>query len=108
MKWFESHPEFVSNPFYVGGDSYSGIPVPIITHLISDGNEAGNEPYINLKGYILGNPFTFPEQSNYKIRFANGMGLISDELYKVIVPHVSWRVSIRVYKREQHRMSSKS
>ncbi|KAI7741227.1 hypothetical protein M8C21_023837 [Ambrosia artemisiifolia] len=23
-KWFESHPEFVSNPFYVAGDSYSG------------------------------------------------------------------------------------
>ncbi|MFS7948952.1 putative peptidase S10, serine carboxypeptidase, alpha/Beta hydrolase [Helianthus anomalus] len=37
-KWFESHPEFVSNAFYVGGDSYSGIPVPIITQLISEGN----------------------------------------------------------------------
>ncbi|KAI7737190.1 hypothetical protein M8C21_009029 [Ambrosia artemisiifolia] len=81
-KWFESHPEFISNPFYIAGDSYSGIPVPIITQLISDGNEAGNEPYINLKGYVLGNPSTFPEESNYKIRFANGMGLISDELYK--------------------------
>ncbi|KAJ0695002.1 putative peptidase S10, serine carboxypeptidase, alpha/Beta hydrolase [Helianthus annuus] len=81
-KWFEGHPEFVSNPFYVGGDSYSGVPVPIITHLISDGNEAANLPYINLKGYVLGNPSTFSEESNYKIRFANGMGLISDELYK--------------------------
>ncbi|KAF5766720.1 putative peptidase S10, serine carboxypeptidase, alpha/Beta hydrolase [Helianthus annuus] len=81
-KWFESHPEFVSNPFYVGGDSYSGRPVPIITQLISDGNEAGIEPYINLKGYVLGNPVTFPEEDNYQIRFANGMGLISDELYK--------------------------
>ncbi|XP_076960474.1 serine carboxypeptidase-like 13 [Bidens hawaiensis] len=81
-KWFESHPEFVSNPFYIGGDSYSGVPVPIITSLISDGNEVGNKPYINLKGYVLGNPLTFPEESNYQIRFANGMGLISDELYK--------------------------
>ncbi|KAK9075438.1 hypothetical protein SSX86_003761 [Deinandra increscens subsp. villosa] len=81
-KWFESHPEFISNPFYVAGDSYSGIPAPIITQLISDGNEAGIEPYINLKGYVLGNPLAFPEEENYKIRFANGMGLISDELYK--------------------------
>ncbi|KAI7730815.1 hypothetical protein M8C21_023193, partial [Ambrosia artemisiifolia] len=48
-------------------------------------NEAGNVPYINLKGYILGNPLTFPEENNYKIRFANGMGLISDELYKSLV-----------------------
>ncbi|XP_076919354.1 serine carboxypeptidase-like 11 [Bidens hawaiensis] len=81
-KWFESHREFASNPFYVGGDSYSGITVPIITQYISDGNEAGNEPYINLKGYVLGNPMTFPEETNYQIQFANGMGLISDELYK--------------------------
>nr|XP_043614339.1 serine carboxypeptidase-like 7 isoform X2 [Erigeron canadensis] len=34
------------------------------------------------KGYVLGNPLTFPEGDNYQIRFANGMGLISDELYK--------------------------
>ncbi|XP_071713715.1 uncharacterized protein [Rutidosis leptorrhynchoides] len=81
-KWFESHPKFISNPFYVGGDSYSGNPVPIITQLISNGNEVGKEPYINLKGYVLGNPLTFPYEENYKIRFANGMGLISDELYK--------------------------
>ncbi|KAK1406671.1 hypothetical protein QVD17_42181 [Tagetes erecta] len=81
-KWLKSHPEFISNPFYVGGDSYSGRPVPIITQLISDGNEAGNEPYINLKGYILGNPLTFPEETNYRIRFANGMALISNELYE--------------------------
>ncbi|KAK1441394.1 hypothetical protein QVD17_07244 [Tagetes erecta] len=81
-KWFESHPEFVSNPFYIGGDSYSGNTVPVITQLVSDGNEAGNELYINLKGYILGNPLTFPDESNYQIRFAAGMGLISDELFK--------------------------
>ncbi|KAI7741228.1 hypothetical protein M8C21_023838, partial [Ambrosia artemisiifolia] len=37
-KWFESHLEFVSNPFYVAGDSYSGNPIPVITQLISDGN----------------------------------------------------------------------
>ncbi|KAI3722222.1 hypothetical protein L2E82_33253 [Cichorium intybus] len=81
-KWFKSNPEFASNPFYVAGDSYSGIPVPVITQLISNGNEDGTKPHINLKGYILGNPMTFPEADNYKIRFANGMGLISDELYK--------------------------
>ncbi|KAK1441153.1 hypothetical protein QVD17_06992 [Tagetes erecta] len=84
-KWFESHPEFISNRFYVGGDSYSGMSVPIITQLISNGNDVGNEPYINLKGYILGNPLTFPEETNYQIRFANGMGLISDEFYETLL-----------------------
>ncbi|CAH1437775.1 unnamed protein product [Lactuca virosa] len=81
-KWLESHMEFISNPFYIGGDSYSGNPIPIITQIISNGNEVGIKPCINIKGYVLGNPLTFPEEDNYKIRFANGMGLISDELYK--------------------------
>ncbi|GJT28190.1 serine carboxypeptidase-like protein 13 isoform X1 [Tanacetum coccineum] len=50
IKWLGNHPQFIPNEFYVGGDSYSGIPVPIITQLISDGNGAGIEPCINLKG----------------------------------------------------------
>ncbi|XP_060184274.1 serine carboxypeptidase-like 18 [Lycium barbarum] len=49
LKWFNDHAEFISNPFYVSGDSYAGIIVPVIVQLISDGNEAGNKPLINLK-----------------------------------------------------------
>ncbi|KAI3747351.1 hypothetical protein L6452_09805 [Arctium lappa] len=86
-KWLKSHPEFISNPFYIGGESYSGRPIPVITQLISNGNEAGSEPYINLKGYFLGNPRAFPGEDNFRIRFSNGMGLISDELYKSLVHH---------------------
>ena len=82
LQWLESHTDFISSPFYVGGDSYSGIPVPMITQLISNGkvgairyklimltcthvtsnfvtcvyecagNEAGTQPYINLKVFI--------------------------------------------------------
>lgn len=37
MQWLVDHPEFISNPFYVGGDSYAGIPVSIVTQLISNG-----------------------------------------------------------------------
>nr|GMC48198.1 Serine carboxypeptidase-like 17 [Ipomoea batatas] len=82
-KWLNDHPEFISNPFYVAGDSYSGILVPIISQFISDGNEMGIHPQINLQGYMLGNPLTFPEENDYKIQFAHGMALISDELYEV-------------------------
>ncbi|KAL8126980.1 hypothetical protein AgCh_014046 [Apium graveolens] len=81
-KWFTSHPEFRSNPFYVGGDSYSGITVPIITQMISNGNEAGLGQFINLKGYLLGNPKTFLGDQDFVIPFAHGMGIISDELYE--------------------------
>lgn len=81
-KWLVDHPEFISNHFYVGGDSYSGIPVPIITQLISNGNDIGIELKINIKGYILGNPYTRPADFDYRIQFAHGMGIISDELYE--------------------------
>ncbi|RZC62797.1 hypothetical protein C5167_024561 [Papaver somniferum] len=68
-KWLIIHPEFTSNPIYISGDSYSGLPVPVIVQHILDGNEAGHKPFINVKG-------------NSKIPFVHGMGLISEELYE--------------------------
>ncbi|KAF3671689.1 hypothetical protein FXO38_06466 [Capsicum annuum] len=66
------HPEYLNNPFCVGGDSYSGIAVPIVTQVISDGIDAGVNPWIDRKGYILGNPETIiPDQDNYEIPFAH-------------------------------------
>ncbi|KAL1831749.1 hypothetical protein ACET3Z_001400 [Daucus carota] len=81
-KWLLSRPEFLSNPLYVGGDSYAGIFVPIVTQIISNENEAAIEPSINLKGYLAGNPLTSYADSNFSILFSHGMGIISDELYE--------------------------
>ncbi|KDP41600.1 hypothetical protein JCGZ_16007 [Jatropha curcas] len=82
-KWLNDHPEFLSNPVYVGGDSYSGIPLPGVVQKISIGNEEGRKPFINLKGYLLGNAGTdFSFDGNSQVPFAHGMGLISDELYE--------------------------
>ncbi|KAF3780705.1 Serine carboxypeptidase-like 2, partial [Nymphaea thermarum] len=63
VKWLYEFPEFRSNPFYVGGDSYSGLPIPFL-------------------GYILGNPSTDLKFDVSLVPFAYGMGLISEELYK--------------------------
>ncbi|XP_069153517.1 uncharacterized protein [Solanum lycopersicum] len=82
LKWLVDHPEFSSNNFYLGGDSYSGIVVPRVVQLISDGIEAGNKPLVNLKGYLLGNPLTFPEEKNFMIPFLVGMAIIPIELYQ--------------------------
>ncbi|KAL5074855.1 hypothetical protein RYX36_013839 [Vicia faba] len=81
-KWLIDHPDFISNQVYIAGDSYSGLPVPIIVQEISYGNEGGLQPWINLQGYILGNPVTKVYNKNYQIQFNHGMAIISDELYK--------------------------
>uniref|UniRef100_M4CYU8 Sinapoylglucose:choline sinapoyltransferase n=1 Tax=Brassica campestris TaxID=3711 RepID=M4CYU8_BRACM len=82
-KWLVDHPEFISNPFYVGGDSYSGHIVPGVVQQISLGNEKGLTPFISIQGYVLGNPITnLNLESNYKVPFAHRMGLISDELFE--------------------------
>ncbi|KAM3342193.1 hypothetical protein P3S68_027159 [Capsicum galapagoense] len=83
--WFVDHQEFLNNPVYVGGESYSGRTVPIITQNIAIHNEMKKEPFINLKGYVLGNPLTYYGEGNYRIPFAHGMGLISDELYESLM-----------------------
>jgi len=83
QKWLSKHQEFSSNPFYVAGDSYSGMVVPATVQEISKGNYQCCSPPINLQGYVLGNPITeHAIDYNYRIPFAHGMALISDELYE--------------------------
>ncbi|KAL6637482.1 hypothetical protein ACP70R_025054 [Stipagrostis hirtigluma subsp. patula] len=83
-KWLDEHPEFLSNPLYIGGDSYSGIIVPTVASEIARGKNGGSEPTLNLKGYIVGNAFV--DMSNIdepaRIPYAHRMGLISDKMYE--------------------------
>ncbi|KAL6623123.1 hypothetical protein ACP70R_033002 [Stipagrostis hirtigluma subsp. patula] len=88
-KWFNEHPEFLANPFYIGGDSYAGKIVPYLVHKISEDIESGvSRPALNLKGYLVGNPITgerFDTQS--RVPYAHGVGIISDQLYEAIMEH---------------------
>ncbi|XP_017698405.1 serine carboxypeptidase-like 18 [Phoenix dactylifera] len=82
-KWFIDHPEFLSNPLYVGGDSYSGIVVPVAAQEIAKGDQDGDELSYNLKGYLVGNPRTDEKfDKGAVVPYAHGMALISDELYE--------------------------
>ncbi|THG16211.1 hypothetical protein TEA_008570 [Camellia sinensis var. sinensis] len=82
-KWLKSHPEFLENNLYIGGDSYSGIILPMVVQEIIDGNELGRQPYMNLKGYILGNPVTDSYvDDDSRIPFAYRLTLISEDLYR--------------------------
>uniref|UniRef100_A0A0D9XQV1 Serine carboxypeptidase-like 19 n=1 Tax=Leersia perrieri TaxID=77586 RepID=A0A0D9XQV1_9ORYZ len=87
-KWFGDHPEYLANPFYVGGDSRAGLFAPFIAQKISQDIEAGVRPALNLKGYIVGNPVT-GERIDYesKVPYCHGVGIISDQLYEMIMEH---------------------
>ncbi|KAK9690515.1 hypothetical protein RND81_09G133700 [Saponaria officinalis] len=85
LKWLEEHPQYLQIPLYLGGDAYSGIIVPLLTKLVAEGNEAGEQPYLNLKGYLVGSPNTDEFlDSNSKIQFAHRMALISDKNYDAL------------------------
>ncbi|GAY48758.1 hypothetical protein CUMW_114180 [Citrus unshiu] len=82
-KWLIVHSDFLANPLYIAGDSYSGKIVPIVVQEISDGIDAGHKPRMNLKGYMLGNPVTDDKiDQNSKIQFAYLNALITYEIYK--------------------------
>ncbi|KAF7113463.1 hypothetical protein RHSIM_RhsimUnG0123300 [Rhododendron simsii] len=104
LKWLMDHPTFLSNELYIGGDSYSGIIVPIVVQKIYEGTAKpsgrGSQSATvaafdggrgwsglgwRLQGYILGNPLTSEhDDKNARIEFAHRLALLSDKLYESI------------------------
>ncbi|KAL6876355.1 hypothetical protein ACP4OV_012927 [Aristida adscensionis] len=82
-RWLAEHPEFASNPLYLGGDSYSGYTVPVAAMDIANHNDGNDEALrLNLKGYLVGNAGTDNRyEKGGRVPFMHGMGLISDELF---------------------------
>ncbi|KAL5562218.1 hypothetical protein UlMin_031965 [Ulmus minor] len=85
LKWLELYSEFLSNPFFIAGESYAGVYVPTLAYNVVKGIDAGAKPKINFKGYLVGNGVADDEyDGNALIPFVHGMGLISDDLFSEI------------------------
>ena len=54
MKFF---PGFQKNEFFIAGSSYAGIYIPYLIQQIK-GFDNKDKNNINLKGFIIGNPYT--------------------------------------------------
>lgn len=61
--FFQTYPEYQSNPLFIVGESYGGHYAPAIAHRVWLGNKAAKENTIklNLSGLGLGNGLTDPE-----------------------------------------------
>ncbi|KAG6529127.1 hypothetical protein ZIOFF_011321 [Zingiber officinale] len=82
LQWLVEHPQFISNPLYIAGDSYARKIVPMVAKRILDGIDEGKELLLNLQGYLIGNPFTGGKvDTNSKIPYAHSMGIISDDFF---------------------------
>lgn len=81
--FFKRYPHLQQNDFYIAGESYAGIYVPMLTKEVVKGNKRGVEPHINIKGYMVGNGCTDQDfDGNAQVPFAVGKSLISTTLYQ--------------------------
>lgn len=86
LSWFQQYPEFLSNPFYISGESYAGVYVPTLAFQVATGIQNGTKPLLNLKGYMVGNGVTDRKfDGNALVPFAHGMALISDQIYEGVI-----------------------
>lgn len=87
--FFAAHPNYVSNPFYITGESYGGHYVPALASRINQGNQANEGTQINLKGFAIGNGLTNPgiQYAAYP-DFALANNLINQSSYDQITQYV--------------------
>jgi len=84
--FFERFPSFRVNDLYIASESYGGHYMPQLSQEIVNRNSAGNDPVLNFKGMMVGNPGT----NFYSIMPAGldtfwGHQLISQPLYQGFV-----------------------
>ncbi|XP_077218185.1 serine carboxypeptidase-like 33 isoform X2 [Tasmannia lanceolata] len=84
MNWLKKFPQYQTHDFYLSGESYAGHYVPQLAELVYDRNkDRKNYPFINLKGFMVGNPLTedFYDTKGL-VEFAWSHAVISDQVYE--------------------------
>ncbi|PKA57611.1 Serine carboxypeptidase 24 [Apostasia shenzhenica] len=86
MRWMERFPQYKRREFYIAGESYAGHYVPQLANKIHDFNKACSKPFINLRGFIVGNAVT----DNYydslgTVSYWWTHSMISDRTYQSIL-----------------------
>jgi len=88
LAFLQKFPQYNQTGFYISSESYGGHYAPTLARAILSGNAAAQNPYINLKGIMVGNPFTnnFENSIGTYVTFF-GHGLISHETWVGLDTH---------------------
>ncbi|KAK8672676.1 hypothetical protein V6N13_111040 [Hibiscus sabdariffa] len=86
VKWLQRYPHFKTRDFFISGESYAGHYVPQLAELVRDrNNDTSGYPFINLKGFMVGNPLTDDTWDYTGIMdYAWSHSVIPDDLYRKI------------------------
>ncbi|EES19075.2 hypothetical protein BDA96_09G056800 [Sorghum bicolor] len=93
VNWLERFPEYRDREFYIAGESYAGHYVPQLAELVYDRNkDKEGKTYINLKGFIVGNPITnYYYDSKGLAEYAWSHSVVSDEIYDRIKKYCDFK-----------------
>ena len=90
QNFFAIFTEYQSNDFYITGESYAGTYIPHLVKQIKNISKSEiNAIEINLKGFIIGNPYT-AEETDYEdsmVEFGFAHGLIEYNTFKNYLNH---------------------
>ncbi|RWR91217.1 serine carboxypeptidase 24 [Cinnamomum micranthum f. kanehirae] len=85
LRWFERFPQYKHRDFYIAGESYAGHYVPQLAKKIHDHNKVSSKPFINLKGFLVGNAVIDNQYDNIgTVTYWWSHAIISDATYQSI------------------------
>jgi len=94
VNWFKRFPQYKGRDFYISGESYAGHYVPQLAELVYDRNKDKASTYINLKGFMVGNPLTDDYYDSKGLaEYAWSHSVVSDEIYERIKKVCDFRIS---------------
>eukprot|EP00252_Welwitschia_mirabilis_P002312 TRINITY_DN1222_c0_g1_i1.p1 TRINITY_DN1222_c0_g1~~TRINITY_DN1222_c0_g1_i1.p1 ORF type:complete len:512 (-),score=71.96 TRINITY_DN1222_c0_g1_i1:197-1732(-) len=84
--FFNKHPEYAENDFFITGESYAGHYVPAVTGRVHQANKENEGLPLNLRGFAIGNGLTNPLiQYEAYADYALSVGLIKQDDYNRII-----------------------
>ncbi|KAK4783307.1 hypothetical protein SAY86_007681 [Trapa natans] len=95
VRWMTRFPQYKYREFYISGESYAGHYVPQLAKKVHDYNKGQSQsqsrPFINLKGFIVGNAVTDNYYDNMgTVSYWWTHSMISDRTYRSILKHCNF------------------